>query len=106
VAALIRRLASVALLSACAQATEHAATPARALLYPVGATVIMSDGALCVGHRPGRAQDWTGQLSGCPWQMAYQVTNSHPARVRLELQPGPVGTGAGIVVGATSFTAP
>ncbi len=79
------------LLTACAQSgtsvTEgRDAVPERALLYPVGVNLLMSDRTLCVGHRPGRARDWTGQLSGCPHLLTYRVSGSDPSIPRLPLR--------------------
>ena len=78
-------------LAACTQAPQPSggganALPQRAFLYPVGVTLLMSDGTLCAGHRPGRARDWTGQLTGCPHLLPYSVTDADPAIPRLPLQ--------------------
>ena len=86
-----RAFALWVLLSACAQsvapiADSRGAMPERALLYPVGVTLLMSDGTLCAGHRPGRTRDWTGQLSGCPHLLPYGVTGSDPSIPRLPLR--------------------
>ncbi len=99
------------LLSACgatATGTGPAgpAAPQRALLYPVGLTLLMSDRSLCVGHRPGRARDWTGQLSGCPHLLDYRVQGSDPAISRLELRPGAAGNTPTVSVAGQVFTAP
>ena len=91
---------------AIASRTGGTATPDRAILYPVGVTLLMSDRTLCVGHRPGRARDWTGQLSGCPHLLPYQVRNSDPTLPRLELSKGASGTGPGVTVGSAVFSAP
>ncbi len=109
------RLARAALLcltiSACTpviapNARNGQATPDRALVYPVGLTLLMSDGTLCVGHRPTRAQDWTGQLSGCPHPLPYQVQGSDPTIPRLELRRGGAGTAPLVTVAGQIFSAP
>lgn len=63
------------LIAGCAQMPDQrtVATPERAYLYTNVLNAVMNDNSLCVGHRPGRASDWSGQLSGCPHVLAYQV---------------------------------
>jgi hypothetical protein len=82
------------------------AKPNRAILYPVGLNLLMSDGTLCAGHRPGNAKGWSGQLSGCPHPLSYQVSGSDPTIPRLELHRGEAGQGAAVSVDGVSFSAP
>lgn len=74
---MIRAFAIPMLLSVAACAATPggpgAAQPDRAILYRDSVNVIMSEGSLCVGLRPGRAQEWTGQLRGCPFLYTYDV---------------------------------
>ena len=76
------------LLTACTQpaSVSPGATPERAFLYQDGINVIMSQGSLCIGERPGRALEWTGRLSGCPYLFGYSVRLSQqPTRPRTIL---------------------
>ena len=108
---MVRPVLFCLLLSACgATATGirpvGPAAPQRALLYPVGLTLLMSDSTLCVGHRPGRARDWTGQLSGCPHLLPYRVQGSDPTVPRLELRRNADGNLPVVDVAGQVFTAP
>ena len=59
----------------------------RVILYRETLTVLMSDGALCVSDRPGRATAWSGRLEGCPHPLAVEV-RALPAGPREVLAPG------------------
>ena len=87
-------------------APARTAVPQRAILYPVGLTLLMSDKTLCVGHRPGRARDWSGHLAGCPHLLRYEVRDSDPGIVRLELRQGGTGPGAKALVDGRVFAQP
>ena len=59
--------------------SSRSAVPVQAILYTDSVNVIMSGGVLCVGERPGRAVEWTGTLSGCEAQYAYQARHGSGA---------------------------
>ncbi|MGB5560496.1 MAG: hypothetical protein WBN04_21080 [Paracoccaceae bacterium] len=107
---MLRLLALCLVLGGCAQPATYAqpaaiAEPNRVLLYPAGLNVLMSDGTLCAGHRPGRARDWTGQLSGCPHLLPYEVRGSDPRTPRLELPRGDPATNPSVSVAGVTFAA-
>ena len=108
---MLRALALCFLVVACAPSsgpglTAAATKPSGAIIYPVGLNLLMSDGTLCAGHRPRLARDWTGQLSGCPHPLPYQVQGSDPALPRLELRRGEDGSGPTVSVAGQVFSAP
>ena len=79
--------------SGCASTSgrPQSAQPDRAILYRDSVNVIMSEGSLCVGNRPGRAHEWTGRLSGCPYLYVYDVrgaSDTAPPRRVLQKQTG------------------
>ena len=62
-------------LGACEMPTPSPRTeqPLQAILYHNSLNVLMSDASLCVGHRPGRLREWSGQLAGCPHLLPYSA---------------------------------
>lgn len=68
-------LIALAGLGACEMPTPSPRTemPLRAILYHNSLNVLMSDASLCVGHRPGRLRQWSGQLAGCPHLLPYDA---------------------------------
>lgn len=108
---MLHRVALGLILAGCTQTAlplqqTGTAAPERAFLYQVGLTVLMSDETLCAGHRPGRAANWNGQLSGCPHPLPYAVRNSDPATPRVELQRGGAAMGPNADIAGTRFSAP
>lgn len=90
-------LIATIVLTACASPDDLQlnARPKQVILYANSLNVIMSENSLCVGHRPGRATEWTGYLSGCRFQYAYLVNTapgSSTARQVLQNVPAPVTT--------------
>lgn len=79
-------------MAACSSPSQNTRTaePARTILYRDGVNVIMSEGSLCVGERPGRAGAWSGQLAGCPYLYGYSArgaSDTAPPRRELPRQP-------------------
>lgn len=59
-----------------ASVSTRSVVPVQAFIYTDSVNVIMSEGSLCVGERLGRTVEWTGTLSGCEAQFAYQARHS------------------------------
>lgn len=93
VAALVVLLACTACVSP--QTTSRSAIPTRAILYTNSVNVIMSEGSLCASNRPGRAVEWRGTLTGCPYQYAYQARQNTSAAARQPLQKSDIAAPAG-----------
>jgi len=72
-------------ISACSTAQTNV-IPTGVILYTNSVNVIMSEGSLCAGNRPGSATEWTGTLTGCPYQYTYQARQTSRPAARLPLQ--------------------
>jgi hypothetical protein len=84
-----------------ATVNTRSATPDQAILYTDSVNIIMSNGSLCVGERPGRAVEWTGHLSGCATQYAYHVRHGAGSPPRQVLRKADTAAASGPSVTVT-----